>query len=139
MKNLLRHLFLGMLLIVIISGCGVQKDIIYNTGDSIEVCSDFSNVVGNKDSVHFWLKMLNSNKSDSETTWSSSDDNIEECYDLSKMKWDLAFSSLGTDYDMNFYDAIYAGEYSLTVSMATLEDDGKYTFTEKDPIKFIIK
>ncbi|MCD4760654.1 hypothetical protein K8R42_02030 [bacterium] len=139
MNKLLKPIFLTVLLIIIISGCTLQNSKTYNIGDSIEVCPKFTSLPANKDSVHFLMKMLNSDKLDSGITWTSSNSDIKECYNLSKMKWDLSFSSLGTDYDMNFYDTIQSGEYLLKVKIAILEDGGEYSFVQAEDIKIIIK
>jgi hypothetical protein len=141
-----KTLFLLPLIMIIVSGCiepiGKKHDILttdsrgYNLGDNIQVCleTDPTDVV----LVTFWLKQLNTDKSDSQITWDSSNEDIQNCYDLEQLKWSKSFSSVATDSNLDFYQSIGAGEYSLKANLASPDGDS-FKFTDIGPIFISIK
>lgn len=131
-------LFLGILLIgiLVISGCGTGQSIYlsnqdeipsdyetYTLGESIFICPNLKEVDQDITHIFFILQQLDSDKSESKTTWTSSPTEIKECYDLSEIKWDLSLSSLGTDHNLNFYDGVGKGTYLLKTSIGNFDPD----------------
>ncbi|MBU3941229.1 MAG: hypothetical protein KKH88_04860 [Nanoarchaeota archaeon] len=93
----------------------------YTIGESIFICPNLDEVDQDITHIFFMLQQLDSNKSESKTTWTSSPIEIKECYDLSEMKWDLSFSSLGTDHNLSFYDKVNKGNYLLKTSIGNFD------------------